>query len=266
MIYFVSLPRYLVFDIYDLVTYFVFCSIPLFYGLIFYLKLKFYIPNLLITTTKELRSNQLMFLLFLLFGLGICIFLLGSLGIHHYENILKIAENLLEVYFIPREFLICLGLAIFVFLMMVYAYFYTKVNKILLTLFLYYYQYDRVKKSLSLLNKTILICMYFFADKVYACCEKLNFSKEKSEYIYQMSKCIWPMSFRILKKYLYVGIIPYTIWFDIETQNYCLTHVFQVLPWYFLYSLLRGTHKFIVENKTMEGMCFTSFNYKIKNK
>jgi hypothetical protein len=259
MIYFVSLPRYLVFDIYDLVTYFVFCSIPLFYGLIVYLKLKFYVPQLLITTKKELRFNQLMFLLFLLIIIGI--FFLRLSRIHHYIDLSQLAPILLVKYFIPLEFLLCLGLATFLFLMMVYAYLYAKVKKILLTLFLYYYQYDEVKKSLRLLHKTINVCSFFFAKTVYACCEKLNFSKEKSEYIYQMSKNIWPLSFRIVKKYLYIGIIPYSIWFDLQTQNYCLTHVFQVLPWYFLYSLVKGAYKFIRENTTMEGMCFTSFNY-----
>ena len=259
MIYFVSLVRYFVFEPYDLVTYFVFCSIPLFYGLIVYLKLKYYIPNFLITTTKQLRFNQLMFLLFLLIIIGI--FFLRLARIDHYIDLFQLAPILLVKYFIPLEFLLCLGLAIFVFLMMVYAYVYAKVKKVLLTLYLYYYHYKWFEESIRLLNKTITVCMYFFADKVHACCEKLNFSKENSEYIYQMAISIWPLSFRILKKYLYIGIIPYTIWFDIETQNYCLSHVFQVLPWYFLYSLVRGAYKFIRENTTMEGMCFTSFNY-----
>ncbi len=267
MIYLVSLLRYLVFDIYDLVTYFVFCSIPLFYGLIVYLKLKYYIPNLLITTTKQLRSNQLMFLLFL-FLILMFIFLLGSLEIHHYENILELAFELLvlEVYFIPLEFLFCLGLAIFVFLMMVYAYLYAKVKKVLLTLFLYYNQYKVFENGVQQLGTIRAASAIFLSSKVSKFCKKHNFSEERSQFYYHLAKCIWPMSFRILKKYLYIGIIPYTIWFDIETQNYCLSHVFKVLPWYFLYSLLRGTHKFIDENKTMEGMCFTSFNYKINNK
>ncbi len=265
MIYFVSLPRYLVFDIYDLVTYFVFCSIPLFYGLIVYLKLKFYIPNLLITTTKELRFNQLMFLLFLLIIIGI--FLLRLSRIHHYIDLSQLAPILLVKYFIPLEFLLCLGLAIFLFLMMVYAYVYAKVKKILLTLFLYYNQYKVFEKGVvQRLNELRVTCVLFLPDKVGDFCDKCNFSKERTQFYFGLAYGIWPMSFRILKKYLYIGIIPYTIWFDIETQNYCLSHVFQVLPWYFLYSLVIGVMKFIDENYNMEGMCFTSFNYKIKNK
>ena len=54
------------------------------------------------------------------------------------------------------------------------------------------------------------------------------------------SLVIWPNSLNIIERNLFHFFIPYLIFFDIMVQDGVLSKIFIVMPWFYLYSLIRG--------------------------
>ena len=148
-----------------------------------------------------------------------------------YELILNIYELILYqtwVVICLSSILIILGI-IFVFLLSKWLY--LNLRRCLVTLYIFFYQYRLVQ---LLYFKVMAIRV---ANTVYLLNRVSLFTKNPK--ILWLTLQIWPQLLLRFEPRIIKMILPYLVIFDILTQDWIISKVFVLMPWYYIYIILR---------------------------
>ena len=127
-------------------------------------------------------------------------------------------------------FLSMLIIGIFWFLL--FAQFYTYIRRSVMVLYIYYYQFEYFRDFL-----TVFIIK---EDKILRFLTKRVRQFTKSSKLYNYAYAIWPLTPKLMERNLFRFLVPYLYIFDICVKNGMVSLVFYILPWMFLYTLIKS--------------------------
>ena len=152
-------------------------------------------------------------------------------------NLYELALNFYEIMHFQSWttlFLLSLLLSLFlIFLFLLLKLFYLNLRRRLLALYVYFFQYSIFQKLCFSVVDLQLYSIIYLNRRVMLFTE--------NNIIFIISNIIWPGLLYNFEPRLIKVILPYLIVFDIFTQDWIISKVFVVLPWYYLYIIIRQT-------------------------
>jgi hypothetical protein len=241
-------------------TFFIIGLMLFFYIFICYLVL-FDTSNYIIINNNRVLIKQFIILIIYLVFLGY-LFVLRFRRINLKLYYKEVFENLSNMYFSLYEdkllFLLYILLFGFVFIIILKC-FHTYIKKVVLSLYLYYYQYNTFSSFLTaFVSKVSSIGTYLIIKTLK---KTKNLTKEKKAFFVFLAQAIWPNSLLLLEKLIFACLLPYLLFFDFLVEEYIITRIFYVLPWYFLYSLWRTLLLSLFEVKNLNYVAITMKHY-----
>lgn len=127
--------------------------------------------------------------------------------------------------------IVLLLVLLLVFWLLALTLFYLYVKRAAVKLFVYFYQYPFLR---TICTRTFILRTDYYLFL------RLRVRKfTDSPRVYHIVKTIWPRATYKMEKLLFFGLMPSLIIYDFCMQNGVLSKVFYVLPWFFIYSLIR---------------------------
>lgn len=189
----------------------------------------------IITSKKQLLTYWFYIGLFLV--LGIYIFCLRLNRVNLSINVYKIINNIDQLIdYLSWQGVI--GMCLFILLLIIFwtlllRNIYKNFRKCLYSLYLYYYQYKGFWEFTQRLIHIEGDFTLYFSRRV-----RIFTSKPK---IISFTLFLWPYCLFLIEKKIFSYLIPYIVVFDMLTQDGNISHVFVILPWFYIYTILRST-------------------------
>lgn len=179
----------------------------------------------------------------------------------------SIEENILSLSFQLQAVIIIYLIIFGCFFICASRYYYIYIKRTALTLFLYYEQYEMFRDIGDKIISSWQSLRLYAINKVIRA--TWNWDRKNAHPLIRITTLIWPNTFDIIERNLFMGLVPYLLYYDYQIHDRVLTKVFVILPWLFLYSLLRILLRFIRESKGVNGdmrnFLFTMNTYGFKN-
>jgi hypothetical protein len=243
-------------------NYTTFCIISLVafvYIFISYLGL-FYGSTYFIINSKQVLRKQIIILIVYILCIIFILFEFGKLN--KKVSYKQIFENISNMYFSFYDVKLLFVLYILLFgcvFISILKCFHRHIKKVVLSLYLYYYQYNAFSSILTtFVSKVTEIGAYLIIKTLK---KTKNLSQEKKAFFVFLVQAIWPNSLLLLEKIIFACLLPYLLYLDFLVEEYIITRIFYVLPWYFFYSLWRTLLISLFEVKNLNYVAITMKHY-----
>lgn len=168
--------------------------------------------------------------------IGVYIFIIRLNNRQVTINIYDLEEKFWTLYYslsVSSHLIILIEIIVMlIFWILLLKVFYDFIKSCLLALFMYYFQYDSFFKCCSRYIRSTVHFDHYLRKRV-----RLFTDNRK---ILAITAYIWPgLNFYVEPK-IFAGLLPYLIIFDYMTQYGNISKLFIVLPWYYIYMLLRS--------------------------
>ena len=215
-------------------TFLVLSPWPLFFSyMLYYVALLDSSYNFIVYSKKVLYKHWIFLGFIVLLSSTIFVFRLGQMGREiDFSSTFYLVWDLFT--FLPyfQGYLLFLSMLIIgIFWFLFFAQFYTYIRRSFIVLYLYYYRYIIFRKFVW--NFTRFLNAY--NDLLEGRVRKFT----KNPKTLQLCFKIWPLTPEFVERNLFRFLVPYLYIFDICVKNGMVSLVFYILPWMFLYSLIR---------------------------
>ena len=240
-------------------TFLVLSPWPLFFSYLLY-----YVATLdssynFIVYSKKILYKHWIFLGFIVFLCGtMFVFRLGQMG--REIDLFSTFSIVWDLFtFLPyfQGYLLFLSMLIIgIFWFFLFAQFYTYIRRSVIVLYIYYYQFEYFRNLVHIQVHLIIDHKSYLTRRLF----KLTKNNRILHYAYG----IWPLTPEFVERNLFRFLVPYLYIFDLCVRNGMVSLVFYVLPWMFIYTLIRSF--FLLLDKIYLSALFeiTAYFYELK--